>query len=63
MNKYSFCNDFTCEQIEQFDEMLNECCPELEVGQLTFKPDEVLFNCDPVAYRCALIDFIDSIGR
>ena len=61
MNKYSFCNDFTRDQIEQYDEMLNECYPPVEVAGLTFEPSDVIFNCDPIAYRCGLIDYIDSI--
>ena len=61
MNKYSFCNDFERDQIDAYDDMLNECYPEVEVAGLTFDPAEVIFNCDPVAYRCGLIDYIDSI--
>ena len=61
MNKYSFCNDFEREQIDQYDEMLHECHPPVEVAGLTFEPAEVIFNCDPIAYRCGLMDYLDSI--
>ena len=46
---------------DQFDESLDESIPEIEVGCLTYSPSRVLKNVDPVAYRCGLNDFIDSL--
>ena len=49
--------------VEQaFNEMLDECYPCIEIGFLPFSPSEVLFSCDPVAYRTELMDWLDSDG-
>lgn len=61
MNRYAFCAEFSHGQIDQYDDMLNECHDEIMIGNLTFDPSDVVFNCDPIAYRCGLIDYIDSI--
>ena len=45
---------------DQFDESLDESIPEIEIGCLTYSPSHVLKNVDPTAYRCSLIDFVDS---
>ena len=45
----------------QFDEYLDESIPEIEIGSLTYSPSHVLKNVDPTAYRCSLIDFVDSL--
>ena len=47
---------------QAFDEMLDECYPALRVGYLVFSPSKVLLNCDPVAYRTELLDWLDSEG-
>ena len=46
---------------DQFDESLDESIPEIEIGCLTYSPSHVLKNVDPVAYRCSLNDFVDSL--
>ena len=46
---------------DQFDESLDESIPEIEIGSLTYSPSHVLKNVDPVAYRCGLNDFVDSL--
>jgi len=61
MNKQSFCSDFSSDQIESYDELLNACHGSVQVAGLTFDPSDVIFNCDPIAYRCGLSDYIDSI--
>lgn len=45
----------------QFDDMLDDSTPEIEIGGLTYSPSHVLKNVDPVAYRCSLNDFVDSL--
>ena len=45
---------------DQFDDMLDESIQEIEIGCLTYSPSHVLKNVDPVAYRCGLVDYIDS---
>lgn len=47
---------------QAFDEMLDDCYPVIRLGYHTFSPSKVLFNCDPVAYRTALLDWLDSEG-
>ena len=46
---------------DQFDEMLGESIPEIEIGRLTYSPSHVLKNVDPTAYRCSLNDFVDYL--
>ena len=46
---------------DQFDDMLNDSIPEIEIGCLTYSPSHVLKNVDPTAYRCGLVDYIDSL--
>ena len=46
---------------DQFDEMLDESIPEIEIGCLTYSPSHVLKKVDPTAYRCSLNDFVDSL--
>lgn len=47
--------------VTQFDESLDESIPEIEIGCLTYSPSHVLKNVDPVAYRCSLNDFVNSL--
>ena len=46
---------------DQFDDSLDDSIPEIEIGCLTYSPSHVLKNVDPVAYRCSLNDFVDSL--
>lgn len=41
----------------RFDEMLDECHPEVEVAGIAFAPSDVLRSCDPIVYRVALSDY------
>lgn len=53
---------YTSEELEEmFDEMLDETGEPARVGSLQFSPSEVLHNCDPIAYRIALDEFIDYL--
>ena len=45
---------------EMFDEMLDECYPLVEFGQLYYTPSNVLRSTDPVAYRCGFADWLDA---
>lgn len=42
---------------EAFDEMLNEIYSPFAMGDLTFYPADILAECDPIAYRCAVADY------
>lgn len=46
---------------ESFDDLLDECGPVMVAG-LEYMPSRVLREVDPIAYRCGLIDYIDSEG-
>ena len=46
---------------DQFDDGLDESIPEIKIGRLTYLPSHVLKAVDPTAYRCSLIDFVDSL--
>jgi len=60
MEKQSYCSDFSRDQIDQYDEFLDEIYDEICVGGLTFSPSDVIFNCDPLAYRIGLDEYIDE---
>ena len=45
---------------DQFDDMLDDSIPEIEIGCLTYSPSHVLKNVDPTAYRCGLNDFVNN---
>ena len=42
-----------------YDEMLDDCNPEIKIGTLTYCPSQVLKDCDPIAYQIGLGEFID----
>lgn len=48
---------------ESFDAMLDECYPEIKIGYSTFTASEILFNCDPVAYRIGLSEHEDYLAE
>lgn len=43
-----------------FDEGLDEE-GSIKVAGCTFYPSQILKECDPIAYRCGLNDFVDSV--
>lgn len=47
---------------EAWDEYLDEIADEFRVGDLTYQPSRVLRAVDPIAYRCGLLDYLDSLG-
>ncbi len=47
---------------EMFDDMLDETADgAIVVCGLTFTPSQVLKECDPIAYRLAFNEFLDSM--
>lgn len=46
-------NDFVA---DNYDEILDECYPEVQIGCCSFYASEILYKCDPIAYRCGLSD-------
>jgi hypothetical protein len=48
------------ERHEIFDEMLDECFPIVKIAGITFFASDILFECDPIAYRVSLCDWADA---
>ena len=46
---------------EKFDDSLNDTFPAYEIAGVTICPADILFECDPIAYRVALADFNDAM--
>ena len=44
-----------------YDEMLDEQIPFMVIGSLVFYPSQVLHNCDPIAYRISLDEYVDFL--
>ena len=44
---------------DRFDDYLDQIHEEYSMGWITFRPSQILFNCDPIAYRIALSEFED----
>jgi hypothetical protein len=44
-----------------FDEMLNDCYPEIEICGLKYSPSLALKRVDETAYCCSANDYIDSL--
>lgn len=44
-----------------YDDMLDDCCGDVVIGTLTYSPSYVLSVVDPIAYRCGLSEYVDSI--
>lgn len=49
------------ERNEQFDEMLDECYPVYKIGDMTFYPSQILYDCDPIAYRIGVSEYEDYL--
>lgn len=45
-----------------YDEFLNDVHGPVNIGTLTFDAADVIFELDPVAYRCGLADYEDAYG-
>lgn len=48
------------ELMSQFDAMLDECNPEVDVAGITFSPSRVLKELDPTAYQCVFNNYTDE---
>lgn len=51
------------ELAERFDEVLDSSNGnwELKIYGYNFTPSQILKNCDPVAYRCEMANFADTL--
>lgn len=48
---------------ELFDEMLDECYPNVTIGDCTFTASQILRACDPVAYQVGVNEYLESINE
>lgn len=44
----------------QYDEMLDEIYPEVQIAGLNYSTSHALREVDPTAYRCGFADWLDS---
>jgi hypothetical protein len=48
---------------DQYDRLLDDMYPEVKIGYSTFTASEILFCCDPIAYKEGFADFLDSMAK
>jgi len=48
---------------DMFEEMLDECYPELKIGCCTFSPSQVMKECDPTAFRIGVSENLSSLAE
>jgi len=48
------------EAMERFDDMLDEVYEPYNMGGMEYMPSQILKECDPIAYRVSLADYIDA---
>ena len=41
---------------DNYDDILDECYPTYTIGCCEFYASQVLKECDPIAYRCGIVD-------
>jgi len=45
------------ERHQEFDYFIEECWGNVTIAGITFSPADILFECDPIAYRVMLNDW------
>ena len=48
---------------EMFEELLDECYPEIQIGCCTFSPSQVMQELDPVCFRIGVTENLDSLAE
>lgn len=46
--------------LDLFNSTFDDCYPNVTFGSLNYLPSHVLRTVDPIAYRCAFLDWLDS---
>lgn len=46
-----------------YDDMLDECYPEVDICGYTYAPSVALYRTDPIAYNCGRSDWADFEAR
>lgn len=47
---------------EMFDELIDDSNPPIRIWSMHYDTSRVLKHVDPIAYRCAFLEWIDSEG-
>jgi hypothetical protein len=50
-------NKMNNERNEKFDEWIDDAYEPVTLGFGTFYASDILYKCDPIAYRCAVSDW------
>jgi hypothetical protein len=48
---------------ERFEELLDECYPEVKIGNSIFSPSQVLKELDPVCFNIGVTENMDSLAE
>ena len=48
---------------EMYEDLLDECYPEIKVGCCTFSPSEVIKELDPIAFRIGVGENLDDLAQ
>ena len=48
---------------ESYDEMLDECYPEVVLGYSTFSPSDILRTMDPTCYEMGFTEYVDNAAE
>jgi hypothetical protein len=48
------------ENTDEYDDMLDDCNPEIKIGTLRYSPSHVLKNVDEIAYNCGMNEYNDE---
>lgn len=48
---------------EMYDEILDDCEGDVMIAGVIFSPSYILKELDPTAYRCGVLDLMDSIDE
>ena len=45
---------------ERYEEMIDDCYGEVQIGNITLSPSECLKKCDPIAFNCGFSEWADN---
>ena len=54
-------NGYRLEEIERYDQMLDDCYGDVEICGMKYAPSRALALVDPTAYRCGLGDWLSAL--
>ena len=54
-------NGYRLEEIERYDQMLDDCYGDVEICGMKYSPSRALILVDPTAYRCGLGDWLSAL--